>query len=109
MACSTCKSDRCGNHAACARREAARLKAAAENQDRAEVWRFSWQAAWLFIGAWAHLTILSSISNATLRQAACDRANKNISTDMLRFMLFATSPDVDVRRTALLARRIIES
>ena len=46
MKCPTCKSDRCGNHAACARRHEAAAK-----------WWVAWREAWEHIGLCAHLVI----------------------------------------------------
>jgi len=44
--CPTCQSDRCGNHAACARRHAA-----------FEQWRSAWLTAWEQIGACASIVL----------------------------------------------------
>lgn len=112
-ACPTCKSVRCGNHAACARRNEQRKSAAAAGLRARNLWWLCWSCAWLYIGAWSYLTLtadtLTGLPDGAERRRAARGCSSRLSTPMLRFVLLATSPDsAEQEASALHAMRIAE-
>lgn len=107
--CPTCKSDRCGNHAACARRKAEKAQYEASGQQRHAYFWFMWRIQWLYIGAYAYLGILSSIEDGKAREEATHAAAKQLSNQMLIFILYATSQGAAEREASVLrAHNIVE-
>lgn len=107
--CKTCESDRCGNHAACARRaDAARERLAKARKD-AGSWWFQWSLTWLYVGAFAYLWILTQIEDGHAREAASTVAANGLSDQELLFVVLATSSDEgDALRSARVATALIE-
>lgn len=107
--CKTCKSDRCGNHAVCARRvDDARERLAKARRD-AGSWWFQWSLTWLYVGAFAYLWILTQIEDGRERDAASSAAAAGLTDHELLFVVLATSSDEsDALRSARVATALIE-
>lgn len=107
--CKTCGSNRCGNHAACARRvDAARERCAAAARSAAGWW-FQWSLVWLYVGAFAYLWILTQIEDGATRDAASRAAADGLTDQELLFVVTATSTNQDdVLRSARIASALIE-
>ena len=67
MTCPSCKSERCGNHAACARREEAKREAVAKEVARRVVWVAEWIALWTVIARCERVRQSSANEPALLR------------------------------------------